>query len=93
MLNEISEKKKEVLVQGIDAVAGSFIFALGVNVLITPLGLYNGGFMGIAQLLRTFVVQVLHVPVRAVWIFPVLFTYYEYSVVLSGIPGVGSSLR
>ena len=63
MLNEISEKKKEVLVQGIDAVAGSFIFALGVNVLITPLGLYNGGFMGIAQLLRTFVVQVLHVPV------------------------------
>lgn len=63
MLNEISEKKKEVLVQGIDAVAGSFIFALGVNVLITPLGLYNGGFMGIAQLLRTFVVQVMHVPV------------------------------
>ena len=49
MLNEISEKKKEVLVQGIDAVAGSFIFALGVNVLITPLGLYNGGFMGIAS--------------------------------------------
>lgn len=59
----MSEKKKEGLVQGVDAVAGSFIFALGVNVLITPLGLYNGGFMGIAQLLRTFFVQVLHVPV------------------------------
>lgn len=59
----MSEKKKAGLVQGVDAVAGSFIFALGVNVLITPLGLYNGGFMGIAQLLRTFFVQVLHVPV------------------------------
>lgn len=63
MFSGISEKKKVGLVQGVDAVAGSFIFALGVNVLITPLGLYNGGFMGIAQLLRTFFVQVLHVPV------------------------------
>lgn len=59
----MSEKKKQGLVQGVDAVAGSFIFALGVNVLITPLGLYNGGFMGIAQLLRTAIVQVLRVPV------------------------------
>lgn len=63
MFSGMSEKKKAGLVQGVDAVAGSFIFALGVNVLITPLGLYNGGFMGIAQLLRTFFVQVLHVPV------------------------------
>ena len=29
MLNEISEKKKEVLVQGIDAVAGQFYIRLG----------------------------------------------------------------
>ena len=47
------------------AVGGSFLFAFGVNVLITPLGLYNGGFMGIAQLIRTFIVQVIHVPVPA----------------------------
>ena len=45
------------------AVGGSLMFALGVNLIIIPLGLYNGGFMGIAQLMRTFVVSVLHVPV------------------------------
>lgn len=35
-------------------VAGSLIFAVGVNIIVTPLNLYNGGFMGIAQLLRVF---------------------------------------
>ena len=58
-------KKREAVIQVVYAVGGSFLFAFGVNVLITPLGLYNGGFMGIAQLIRTFIVQVIHVPVPA----------------------------
>ena len=39
------------------ALAGTTLFALGINILITPLGLYNGGFMGMAQLIRTGLVQ------------------------------------
>lgn len=56
-------KKKEMMIQAFYAVAGSLLFALGVNLIIIPLGLYNGGFMGIAQLLRTFIVNVLHMPI------------------------------
>ena len=33
--------------------------------IVTPLGLYNGGFMGLAQLLRLFCVNVLNIPVPA----------------------------
>ena len=55
--------KKERLVQMIYSFGGSLLFALGVNLIIIPLGLYNGGFMGIAQLLRTFLVSFLHIPV------------------------------
>lgn len=51
-------KKKEQWKETIWASAGSFLFAFGVNVIITPLGLYNGGFMGIAQLIRTVLFQV-----------------------------------
>lgn len=58
-------RKKEQLVQGAYVIAGSLLFALGVNLLIIPLGLYNGGFMGFAQLLRTFLVSGLHLPVPA----------------------------
>ena len=53
MNGKLDARKKELITQGVYAVGGSFLFAFGVNVLITPLGLYNGGFMGIAQLLRT----------------------------------------
>lgn len=58
-------KKKELLTQGLYAVAGCLIFALGANLFVMPLGLYNGGFMGAAQLIRTFIVSVIGVSVPA----------------------------
>ena len=32
---------------------GSFLFCAGLNWFIVPLGLYNGGTVGIAQIIRT----------------------------------------
>ena len=43
------------------AVLGSLIYALGINLFVTPLGLYTGGLMGICQLLRTLILSALHV--------------------------------
>lgn len=63
MGNRERAKKKELAIQMTYAVIGSLMFAIGVNLLIVPLGLYNGGFMGIAQLMRTAVVDFMHVPV------------------------------
>ena len=34
-------------------VFGSVLFAAGVNLFIVPLNLYNGGAIGIAQIIRT----------------------------------------
>lgn len=36
------------------AIGGSLLFALGMNLLIVPLKFYSGGFLGIAQLIRSF---------------------------------------
>ena len=52
-----AKKKNEQLKEFIWSTAGCFLFAFGVNIIITPLGLYNGGFMGIAQLIRTVLFQ------------------------------------
>jgi len=52
-----TRKKKEKWIEMLWSTAGCFLFAFGVNVIITPLGLYNGGFMGIAQLIRTVLFQ------------------------------------
>jgi len=56
----LNEQKKRNLIQLAWAIAGAFLFAAGINLVITPLGLYNGGFMGVAQLLRTFLVEFLN---------------------------------
>lgn len=61
----MDERKKEQVLQVAYMVGGSLIYAVGLNFLIIPLGLYNGGFLGIAQLIRTFLVNVLPVPIPA----------------------------
>lgn len=55
--------KKQRYVELLNVLGGCTLYSLGVNIIIVPLGLYNGGFMGVAQLLRTFVTDFLHVPV------------------------------
>ena len=52
-------KKNQELKEFMWSFAGAFLFAFGVNVIITPIGLYNGGFTGIAQLIRTVANQTL----------------------------------
>ena len=32
---------------------GNFLFAFGLNIFIVPLGLYSGGIIGFAQIIRT----------------------------------------
>ncbi len=39
------------------------MFALSCNLFIVPFGLYNGGIIGVAQLIRTFLINVLHISV------------------------------
>ena len=43
-------------------VTGNIIYAAGVNLMINPLHLYSGGFTGITQLIRLFLVEFLHLP-------------------------------
>lgn len=49
------ELKKVVL-----AIAGCFLFALGVNIFTVPIGLYSGGFIGIGQIVRTLLADYAH---------------------------------
>lgn len=55
--------KKKFATQVFLIIAGNIIFAVGVNQIITPMNLYNGGFTGISQLIRTVLVNVVGIPV------------------------------
>lgn len=53
-------QKRDELKKLILAIFGTLVFSLGVNLFIVPIGLYNGGFVGIGQIVRTILVQYAH---------------------------------
>ena len=65
------------------AIAGTIVYAIGMNIFIVPLGLYSGGFMGIGQLIRTFFVSFLHLNVGSLDIAGIL--YYQYPAFYPGL--------
>ena len=44
------------------AVFATFLYALGVNLFIVPMGLYSGGVVGLSQVIRTLLMQHLDLP-------------------------------
>ncbi|MCI8293046.1 MAG: YitT family protein [Hespellia sp.] len=54
MWRGLGRREQEHLTQISYVLVGSLLYAFAMNVIITPLGLYSGGFYGIAQLIRTF---------------------------------------
>lgn len=59
LINKLNAQQKQRLFGMGNATLGSIMFAFGLNVFIIPLSLYNGGFMGISQLIRTFILKIL----------------------------------
>ena len=53
--------KREFWQRNAMAVIGMLIFSAGINLFIVPANLYNGGVLGISQVLRTVLVRYLHV--------------------------------
>lgn len=54
--------KKRNLNKILMIIAGNVLYASGVNLAINPIHLYSGGFTGISQLIRTFLLDFLHMP-------------------------------
>jgi len=65
MVNLKDTKTKEKLTEWIYAFSGSLIYAIGFNMLIVPMGLYSGGFMGLCQLLNLAITKGLGIAIPA----------------------------
>ena len=53
--------KKHMLNRVALVIGGNLLFAVGINMIITPMNLYSSGFTGMSMLLRMFLVDVLQV--------------------------------
>ncbi len=57
------EKRKLYLYEGkraLGGIVGAFLYAAGINLFVVPAGLYSGGIMGICQVIRTLLMDYLH---------------------------------
>ena len=52
---------------------GAFLYVVAVNEFVVPVGLYSGGFMGFAQLIRTLLTETLHLDFGRIEIASVIF--------------------
>ncbi|OYP54769.1 hypothetical protein CG709_01615 [Lachnotalea glycerini] len=52
----LNDAKNQLSQYGV-LLTGTFLYAAGVNLFIVPAGLYSGGFVGIAQIIRTLLVN------------------------------------
>ena len=59
---DTAEKRRHALYRVALVLGGNLLFAVGINVIITPMNLYSSGFTGISMLLRMLLVNVLHIP-------------------------------
>ena len=57
-MNTFAKQNIERLMEYFYAVAGCLIYSVGFNMLIVPMGLYSGGFMGLSQLVNWVVINI-----------------------------------
>ena len=57
---ELLTKKELGRIAG--TILGSFLYVVGLNIFVVPVGVYSGGVMGICQILRTILVDYFHLP-------------------------------
>ena len=65
MKSLVGEKSKEKLMEYFYAIAGCLIYCVGFNILIVPMGLYSGGFMGLSQLINWVLVNIFGIVIPA----------------------------
>lgn len=55
------------------AVFGTFLFAAGMNLFVVSANLYSGGFLGIGQIIRTLLIDIIGLPISGIDIAGIVF--------------------
>ena len=66
------------------AVFATFLYALGVNLFVVPMGLYSGGVVGLSQIIRTLLAQAVELP-AGVDIAGIFVLSHQYSGAVSRV--------
>lgn len=86
------KRKEEAIFEGkrtIGCIFGAFLYAAGINLFVVPAGLYTGGVMGICQVLRTLMVDYLHLPFQNFDIAGIIYYIINIPIFILAITRMG----
>ena len=67
-------------------IAGGILYAVGVNMFIVPFGLYSGGIVGIAQLVRTLLADYIHLDFGSKDVAGIIFYALNVPILIYAFP-------
>lgn len=88
----ILEDKRLLVYEGrrtLLAMVGAAIYALGTNLFIVPSGLYSSGVMGLCQVVRTLLVEYMHLPIGNVDIAGIIYYIINIPIFVIGYQKMG----
>lgn len=71
------------------SVFGAFLYATGLNMFVVPAGLYTGGLMGICQVIRTLLVEYLHLPIQNIDLAGIIYYIINIPIFILAIRRMG----
>ncbi len=81
--------KNHEVTKVIIAIIGSVLYAIGINLFITPIGLYTGGLIGLCQLIRTFLLSVLNINIGNFDLVGLLYLILNMPILVLAFKSIG----
>lgn len=75
----------------LEALGGIVIFSLGVNLFITPVNLYNGGVLGICQLIRSCLALFANISFESIDIAGILYYVFNVPLFMLAFKGISKN--
>jgi uncharacterized membrane-anchored protein YitT (DUF2179 family) len=83
----IAVKRRKMRIERlIFCVVGGVMYAVGVNMFIVPFGLYSGGIVGIAQLIRTLLADFIHIDFGSKDVAGIIFYILNVPILIYAFP-------
>lgn len=85
--------KREILLyegrRTLGSILGAFLYAAGINLFVVPVSLYTGGVMGLCQVIRTLLVDYMHLPFQNFDIAGIIYYIINVPIFILAIARMG----
>lgn len=91
---KIEADKRKLIYEGerlLGSLLGTFIYAVGINLFVVPAALYTSGLLGVCQVIRTLLVDYLHVPFGSFDIAGIIYYLINVPILIFAITQMGKS--